>query len=231
MTEKIEAKRNYDREMQQEIRRLHSETRKLPKLLLHACCAPCSSACLERLLPDFAITVFYYNPNIDHEEEYQKRVAEERRLIDEYNRRIREASCGFPPACDRQKSGLSEIRVMEGDYHPEDFHALVRGLENEPEGGARCMACFRLRLFETARVAAQGDFSCFTTTLTISPLKDAGLLNAIGREAAEQTGRVTWLPSDFKKRNGYLRSLELSREYGLYRQNYCGCSFSKTEKK
>jgi predicted adenine nucleotide alpha hydrolase (AANH) superfamily ATPase len=181
------------------------------KLLLHSCCAPCSSYCLEYLSKYFDITDYFYNPNITNTDEYEKRASELGRLISEYN-----------------KSGADSIEYVTGRYVPEEFIQAVRGLENEPEGGLRCVKCFRLRLYETAGYAAENGFDCFTTTLTISPLKNASVLNYIGQEAAEKFG-IYFLPSDFKKRGGYQRSIELSREYNLYRQDYCGCVFSKTE--
>ena len=197
---------NYQLKMEQIIRQ---EEGRMPRLLLHACCAPCSSACLERVVPYFDVTVFYYNPNITEEAEYRKRVEEEKRLI----------------------SGMQLVRpvsFLEGEYNPDLFFETVRGLEREPEGGARCMECFRLRLEKTAEAACAAGFDYFTTTLTISPLKSADALNRIGAEAASGKSAV-WLPSDFKKKNGFRRSIELSAEYGLYRQNYCGCVFSKRE--
>lgn len=181
----------------------------VPRLLLHSCCAPCSSYVLEYLSQYFAITVLYYNPNIFPEEEYQKRVTEQRRLIAEL------------PA-------KHPIKFLEGRYLPEEFFAVAKGLEDVPEGGERCRKCFRLRLQETAKLASAGGFDYFTTTLSISPLKDAAALNEIGRELA-QTYEVSHLPSDFKKRGGYQRSIELSREYELYRQNFCGCVYSMRE--
>ena len=183
---------------------------KVPSLLLHACCAPCSSYVLEYLSGIVSITVFFYNPNITQKEEYMKRVEEEKRLI------------GTLPA-------VYPITFLEGSYRPEVFFAAAKGLENEPEGGRRCERCFALRLNETARVAAERGFDLFTTSLTISPLKNAALLNEIGEEAAARYG-VRFLNSDFKKKNGYKRSIELSAEYGLYRQNYCGCIYSKRDK-
>ena len=199
-------RRNYQKELEQIIREGEASG-VVPKLLLHACCAPCSSWCLEYLAPYFDITVFYYNPNIDLEEEYRKRVREEQRLISE-----------MPLA--------RPVRFLEGPYEPEEYHRLVKGHEKDPEGGERCGICFRQRLQKTAETAAQLGYDCFTTTLTISPLKNADRLNRIGEEAAKEAGTV-FLPSDFKKKNGYLRSIQLSAEYGLYRQNYCGCSFSR----
>lgn len=181
-------------------------------LLLHSCCAPCSSAVITRLQDFFHITVFYYNPNISSAEEYRKRVAEQKRLIDIYN---------------KEGKGY-QIRVIEGDYEPGRFLEEVRGLENCPEGGERCFRCYELRLRETAGRAAQGGYDYFCTTLSISPLKNARKLNEIGVALSEEYG-VPWLPSDFKKRDGYKRSVALSAEYGLYRQNYCGCAFSMRE--
>lgn len=178
---------------------------KRPKLLLHACCAPCSSSCLERLKNAFDITVFFYNPNIE-DGEYLKRKAELIRFI--------------------TLTGWAEIADCDHDVNR--FYGAVKGLESCAEGGARCAKCFELRLEETAREAKESGFDYFATTLTLSPLKDARLINATGERLAEKYG-VKWLPNDFKKSNGYLRSLELSKEYSLYRQNYCGCVFSKTK--
>jgi epoxyqueuosine reductase len=198
-------KRNYQRELEQIIKN-NEASGKVPKLLLHACCAPCSSYCLEYLAPYFDITVFYYNPNIDNREEYEKRVSEEQRLIQEM------------PL-------LRPVHFLEGEYEPEAYHEKVKGHETDPEGGDRCSICFAMRLRKTAETARLKGFDCFTTTLTISPLKDADRLNEIGEKAASEYG-VFFLPSDFKKRDGYRRSVHLSEEYHLYRQNYCGCSFS-----
>ena len=178
-----------------------------PRLLLHVCCAPCSSYCLEYLSEYFDITVYYYNPNISKKEEYLKRLAEEKRYIS-----VKEFK--YP------------VKLTESNYDPQEFFDAVRGLEKEPEGGLRCRECFRLRLEASAKKAKELGFEWFTTTLTISPLKNAALLNEIGAEMGEKYG-VKWLPSDFKKREGYKRSIELSREYGLYRQDYCGCVFSR----
>lgn len=184
-----------------------------PRLLLHSCCAPCSSYCLEYLCRYFAITVFYYNPNISMAEEYGKRVAEQKRLIAAYN----EEQKGYP------------IAILEGDYEPKLFFDMAKGYEDCPEGGERCFRCFALRLRRTAEEAKAGGYDYFATTLTISPLKNAEKINEIGQELAEEYG-VRWLPSDFKKKNGYKRSVELSAEYDLYRQDYCGCAFSKAER-
>lgn len=185
----------------------HVSRNETPSLLLHACCAPCSSYVLEYLSQFFSITVFYYNPNITEEPEYRKRVAEEQRLISEL------------PA-------KNKISFIEGRYDPERFFEMAKGKEDIPEGGARCFDCYRLRIAETADIAKQRGFDYFTTTLSISPLKNAQKLNEIGGEEAERTG-VPYLFSDFKKREGYKRSIQLSAQYNLYRQNYCGCIYSK----
>ncbi len=180
-----------------------------PRLFLHVCCAPCSSYVLEYLTAYFDITVLYYNPNIAPKEEYEKRTEELKRFLSQvYNDRV---------------------RLLEGEYHPEDFYEAVKGMEQMKEGSERCRRCYRLRLGETARLAKVGDFDYFTTTLSISPYKNARWLNEIGMELAEEYG-VSYLFSDFKKRDGYRRSIQLSAEYGLYRQDYCGCVFSKMER-
>ena len=182
---------------------------RVPRLFLHACCAPCSSYVLEYLSRFFSVTVFFYNPNISPKEEYEKRVSEIQRLISEME-------------------FVHPVAFVEGEYKPEDFYEMARGLEDVPEGGERCFRCYRLRMEEAARLAEQGGYDYFTTTLSISPLKNAGKINEIGQELS-QIYKVEHLPSDFKKKNGYKRSIELSHEYGLYRQNYCGCVFSKRE--
>lgn len=178
-----------------------------PSLLLHSCCAPCSSYVLEYLNEFFDITVFYYNPNISHEEEYVKRTKEQIRLINEMPKK-------------------REIKFIQGTYEPEKFYEFARDMKDEPEGGKRCFECYRLRLEETAKLAKEKEFDFFTTTLSISPLKNAQVLNDIGNELSQKYG-VEYLFSDFKKRNGYKRSCELSRIYDLYRQNYCGCIYSR----
>lgn len=207
---------NYQKELDRLIEKLAAEN-KIPRLFLHSCCAPCSSYVLEYLREFFRITVFYYNPNISMENEYLKRAAEQKRLIAEYNRLIK----------DGQAKGF-EIGVVDGEYAPQEFYDIAKGLEQCPEGGERCFRCYELRLRETARRAAAGGFDYFATTLTISPLKNAQKLNEIGKRLSEEYN-ISWLPSDFKKKNGYKRSIELSAEYGLYRQNYCGCVYSKKD--
>lgn len=205
---KMDQKRNYQRELEKILCGLDTSDAQPPRLLLHSCCAPCSSYCMEYLREYFQLTVFYYNPNITQRAEYEKRVQEEIRLIEAYNQRGR------------------KIEVIEGDYDPDRFLDMAAGLEHCAEGGERCFGCYALRLQRTAKLAGEMGFDYFTTTLTISPLKNAVKLNEIGEGLSKEYG-VRWLPSDFKKRGGYKRSIELSREYGLYRQNYCGCEFSK----
>ena len=208
---------NYQKELEKVLEKYHmvgeEQTTQPPTLFLHSCCAPCSSYCLEYLCKYFSITVFYYNPNISMEEEYRKRVAEQKRLIDSYNRDQK----GYP------------ITVVEGDYEPKLFFDMAKGYEDCPEGGERCFKCFDLRLRRTAEEAKAGNYDYFATTLTISPLKNAEKINEIGQQLASEYG-VDWLPSDFKKKNGYKRSIELSAEYELYRHDYCGCAFSKAER-
>ena len=201
-------KRNYQRELDQLLEHTQKEE-KVPRLFLHSCCAPCSSYVLEYLSQYFEITVFFYNPNISLEEEYRKRVAEIRRLVAEM-------------------SFTHPVHIMEGTYDPQIFYEMARGLERVPEGGERCFKCYRLRMEEAAKLAKEGNYDYFTTTLSISPLKNAEKINEIG-EALAEIYEVKHLPSDFKKKNGYRRSCELSTEYHLYRQDYCGCPFSKAE--
>lgn len=202
--------RNYQKELDALLAG-ETEAGRVPRLFLHSCCAPCSSYVLEYLSRYFEITVFYYNPNIFPREEYEKRVREIRRMISEME---------LP----------RPVRLVEGTYEPEKFFAMAKGMEDVVEGGERCFACYRMRMEEAARLAGEGGFDYFTTTLSISPLKNAGKINEIGEELGE-IYQVSHLPSDFKKRNGYKRSIELSKEYGLYRQNYCGCVFSKKNEK
>ena len=200
-------KRNYQKELDRLIGQYQKEGR-TPSVLLHVCCAPCSSYCLEYLSEYFDITVYYYNPNITKPEEYAYRLSEEKRYIA------------------LRTDFRHPVGMTESEYDPKVFFEAVKGLEKEPEGGARCEKCFRLRLEASAKKAKELGMDCFTTTLTISPLKNAALLNEIGEEMGERYG-VMWLPSDFKKKEGYKRSIVLSHEYDLYRQNYCGCVFSR----
>ena len=200
-------RRNYQKELESVINKIREN--EIPRLLLHSCCAPCSSYCLEYLSEFFDITVFYYNPNISPAGEYEFRAEEQKRFI-------HDAALKRP------------VAFIEGAYEPERFFEISSGLESEPEGGKRCEKCFELRLEETAVLAKKGNFDYFTTTLSISPLKSAEKLNNIGEKLAEKYG-VKYLSSDFKKRGGYQRSIELSKEYELYRQNYCGCAFSRRE--
>lgn len=201
--------RNYQKEMEKIIEGLQGKRK---SLLLHSCCAPCSSAVLEKLQEIFEITVFYYNPNISEDTEYRKRVEEQKRLIEAFN----------------QKKPFHLIKMIDGDYEPQEFYKIAKGLETCPEGGERCFKCYALRLEKTAQLAKEGVYDYFTTTLTISPLKNAAKLNEIGEEMAAKY-ETAFLPSDFKKKEGYKRSIELSKEYDLYRQNFCGCAFSKAE--
>lgn len=183
---------------------------KLPTLLLHSCCAPCSSYCLAVLSQYFNVTVYYYNPNIYPPEEYEMRAKEQQRFINEY-----------PMA--------SEVRFVEGPYDTERFYNMAKGLEKVPEGGERCFKCYELRLRESAKYALDNGFDFFTTTLSISPLKNAQKLNEIGKQLEEEFG-VKYLYSDFKKKEGYKKSTEISNEYGMYRQYYCGCVYSKKQR-
>lgn len=181
-----------------------------PSLLLHSCCAPCSSYVLEYLSQYFNITIYYYNPNISYEEEYERRTLEQQKLIQE-----------MPVK--------NPIQFMQGEYETERFYDLAKGLEKEQEGGERCFRCYELRLEETAKLAKEMGFDFFTTTLSISPLKNASKLNEIGEQLSSKY-EVSYLFSDFKKKNGYKRSIELSKEYDLYRQDYCGCIYSKVNR-
>lgn len=222
--------RNYSKELD---KILAQPSNRGKSLFLHSCCAPCSSYVLEYLRTFFRITVFYYNPNITEDEEYYKRVAEQKRLIGEFNKQLSEKD-------NEQKADASwetaakaftayPIDIVEGDYDKQSFFDCVKGKEHCKEGGDRCFACFELRLSETAVRAKASGADYFTTTLTISPLKNAARINEIGEALSVKYG-VPFLPSDFKKKNGYKRSVELSAEYDLYRQDYCGCIFSKMER-
>lgn len=204
----MEARRNYQRELEGVIKRISAESVK-PKLLLHACCAPCSSYCLEYLNHFFDITLYFYNPNIFPEKEYVYRAEELEGLL--------------------KKMKLDNVSLVKAEYNDRDFLDKVKGLENEPERGKRCTVCYRLRLESAVEYAEKNGFNYITTTLSISPYKDADRLVSIGEKLAEGKN-VRYLTSDFKKKNGYKRSIELSSEYGLYRQDYCGCIYSKKEK-
>lgn len=200
---------NYQKVMEALILNNEKEGR-VPSLLLHSCCAPCSSYCLEYLSEHFQITVFYYNPNIYPEEEYRMRAAEQKQFIAQF------------PA-------KHQIRFLEGVYDKERFYQMAEGLKQCKEGGERCFLCYEMRLREAASLAKKQKFDYFTTTLSISPLKDANKLNEIGERLSKEYG-VLYLYSDFKKKNGYKRSVELSKEYGMYRQYYCGCVYSKRQR-
>ena len=205
----MENKRNYQRELEQILEKLKKEG-KIPKLFLHSCCAPCSSYVLEYLSEYFEITVFYYNPNIYPPKEYEERAREQKRFIEQFPAR-------YP------------ISYVEGKYDTKRFYEIAKGLEHIPEGGERCFRCYELRMREAAMLAKEGGYDFFTTTLSISPLKNAQKLNEIGEALQTELG-IRHLPSDFKKKGGYQRSTQLSKEYELYRQNYCGCVFSKNER-
>lgn len=253
-------KQNYQKQLEQIIQELQNSNVR-PSLFLHSCCAPCSSYCMEYLREYFDITVFYYNPNISEDTEYRKRVDEEKRLIEAYNKQVEAQNFEHMNSTNR----ATEIKIIDGDYEPECFYEIARGLEQCPEGGERCFKCYELRLrksFEVASVynnqacketdklqsknanveeievgctSTEGlmtrhtKYDFITTTLTISPLKNAEKLNEIGQRLAEEY-QIKWLPSDFKKKNGYKRSIELSAMFDLYRQDFCGCAFSKAER-
>ena len=204
---------NYSKQLDSLLEKTDRQVREggsVPALFLHSCCAPCSSYVLEYLSPHFRITDFFYNPNIQPEEEYRRREAELERLIGEMN-------------------PVNPIRFLAGHYDSQEFYRAVKGLEHIPEGGERCFACYRLRMEEAAKLASEGGYDYFTTTLSISPLKNAVMINRIGLDLEQKYG-VRHLPSDFKKKGGYQRSIVLSREHGLYRQDYCGCVFSCRER-
>ena len=199
----METKINYNEKMKEIINNLDY----VPRILLHSCCGPCSTAVISRLTPYFDITILYYNPNIEPIEEYEKRKKEQIKFINNYQ-------------------GIHKIEFLDIDYANEDFLGIVTGLENEPEGGARCHACYRLRLEKTASLAKEKGFDYFGTTLTVSPYKNAQVINPIGKELEDEY-QIKYLYADFKKEEGYKKSVELAKEYQLYRQNYCGCHFSK----
>lgn len=199
---------NYQKQLDKIIDEIQ-KSKEIPTLLLHSCCAPCSSYVLEYLSQYFKITIFYYNPNISPEEEYKKRVEEQKRLIS-------------------QLPTKNPVSFIEGEYIPQDFYNMAKGMEDLKEGGERCFKCYRLRLEKTAKLAKSKGFDYFTTTLSISPYKNAPKLNEIAEELSEIYS-VKNLPADFKKKEGYKRSIQLSSEYNLYRQNYCGCVYSKRD--
>jgi hypothetical protein len=206
-------KTNYFREMNAVLADLERSGRigeSAPSLFLHSCCAPCSTAVIALLSGHFSITIFYYNPNIDERAEYEKRAEEQHRLL-------------------ARIETTRPLSFVEGPYRPEEFLGQVEGLESEPEGGRRCTLCYALRVNRTAEEAAARGFEWFSTTLTVGPMKDALRINSLGAAAADRCG-IRWLPSDFKKQGGFLRSIELSRRFGLYRQDYCGCSFSRSKR-
>ena len=197
---------NYDLEMEKQI----SNLKEGDSLLLHACCAPCSTACLERVANFFKVTIFYYNPNITDESEYKKRIEEIKKLLTLINPKYK-------------------VELLEGNYEPNKFFDMAKGLENEPERGKRCYKCYEMRLEETAKIASKLGFNNFCTTLTLSPHKNANWINEIGEKLNNEYDS-NYLYSDFKKKEGYKRSIELSKEYNLYRQDYCGCIYSKRDR-
>ena len=194
---------NYNKEMYKQLNNIEEGT----KLLLHACCAPCSSAVLEKLADFFEITIYYYNPNISDKKEYKKRVNELKRFINKFNTKYK-------------------VKLIEGEYEPEKYEETIKGMENLPEKSKRCYYCYEMRIKDTARVAEKLNYPYFTTTLSLSPHKNANWINEIGKNQ-ENEFKTTFLYSDFKKEEGYKRSIELSHEYNLYRQDYCGCIYSK----
>lgn len=199
---------NYQLKLE-EIIKENQDKNYIPTLLLHSCCAPCSSYCLEYLSKYFKITIFYYNPNITDNNEYKKRVQEQQRLI-------------------KELPSMNKIEFLEGNYDPNEFFEMAKGLENEPERGARCFKCYELRMRKTAETSKKLNFDYFTTTLSLSPYKNSKKINEIG-EMLSKEYNINFLYSDFKKKNGYKRSIELSEIYHLYRQNYCGCIYSKRD--
>ena len=207
--------RESDEKLKSQAFRQEQETTEKRRILLHSCCGPCSTACIERLLPDYKVTIFFYNPNITDREEYVKRKENQIKFIEAYNEDIPEED---------------KVIFIEGEYLPEDFFDVAKGLEDCPEGGERCTECFELRLDRTAKAAMVMGYPIFGTTLTVSPHKNYQLISAIGTQLAE-IYELEFLDIDFKKKAGFQRSIELSKKYGLYRQNYCGCEFSKWEDK
>ena len=208
-----------ERESEEKLKRQafqqEQETPEKRRILLHSCCGPCSTACIERLLPDYKVTIFYYNPNITDRDEYEKRKANQIKFIEAFNENVPEED---------------KVIFIEGEYLPEDFFDVAKGLEDCPEGGERCTECFKLRLDRTAKAATVMGYPIFGTTLTVSPHKNYQLISAIGTQLAD-IYELEFLDMDFKKKAGFQRSIELSKKYELYRQNYCGCEFSKWEDK
>lgn len=204
-----QVKINYQKKLEEVIKKIEKQEA-VPTLLLHSCCAPCSSYVIEYLSNYFYISVFYYNPNIDEAKEYKLRAAEQKKLISKMDTKYR-------------------VEFIEGDYEVEKFLKMSKHMSQEPEGGKRCLACYKLRLNKTAKYAKAHGFDYFTTTLSISPLKNASRLNEMGEALEKEVGSI-YLSSDFKKKNGYKRSIELSKEHDLYRQDYCGCSYSKRDR-
>ena len=204
--------KNYQLELDRIIEEINDSC--VPTLLLHSCCAPCSTYVLEYLSKYFEITIYYYNPNIYPPEEFEYRMEEQKRFIEKFL---------------NNNPDVHPIHFIAGEYESDRFYEVSKGLENEPERGLRCTECFKLRLTETAKMAADNGFDYFTTTLSISPHKDANLLNSLGEEIAKEYG-INYLYSDFKKKGGFLRSTEISKEYNMYRQDYCGCVFSYRER-
>lgn len=242
-------KRNYQKELEMKIEQQEKQ-HMVPTLLLHSCCAPCSSYVLEYLSQYFQITVFYYNPNIYPDEEYYKRVEEQKNFIQRFSEN---AETFFQPLCKEAKQNgtntfkeaeqkqqhmpepekvqrtFHKINFIEGNFDKDRFYEMAKGMEELPEGGERCFQCYELRLREAAQYAKRLHMDYFTTTLSISPMKNAEKLNEIGEKLAAEYG-IAYLTSDFKKKNGYKRSVELSGAYGMYRQDYCGCVFSRRER-
>lgn len=204
--------KNYQLELDRIIEEINDSC--VPTLLLHSCCAPCSTYVLEYLSKYFEITIYYYNPNIYPPEEFEYRMEEQKRFVEEFL---------------NNNPDVNPIHFIAGEYESDRFYEVSKGLENEPERGLRCTECFKLRLGEAAKVASKNGFDYFTTTLSISPHKDANLLNILGENIAKQYG-IKYLYSDFKKKGGFLRSTEISKEYNMYRQDYCGCVFSYRER-
>ena len=212
-------KENYQKLLFKKIDEIKNSNEK-PSLLLHVCCAPCSSACLDILKEWFNITLLFYNPNIQPKEEYFKRQEELKQFVSELNQENSQKI---------QADILKEIKILDVEYDPDEFFQVTKGLENEKEGGKRCRKCFELRLAKTADICKKGGYDYFTTTLTLSPYKDSQLLNEIGKTMQDRFNKQ-YLFSDFKKNEGYKKSIEYSKKYKLYRQDYCGCVFSKIER-